>query len=47
MNTFQREILFAMNRTGKPMYGGTVSPQIIAKRRAADKIAKQSRKRNR
>lgn len=45
---FQMMILRALS--AKPMgevYGGTANPNKVAKRRAKNKVAKQSRKRNR
>jgi len=47
MNSYQREILFALTRLGKPVYEGTISKAIVLKRRARNKVAKQSRKINR
>lgn len=44
-NNYQRMILFALQR--KPMYLGTVPFHVKEKRRARDKVAKQSRKANR
>lgn len=40
-------ILFAMNRTDKPMYLGTVPSHVKARRRAANKMARRSRRVNR
>jgi len=37
----------SLNRTGKHVYGGTVSPKTIAHRRARGRMAKASRKANR
>lgn len=45
--SYQRDILIALNRTGKHIYGGTVSDVEIAKRRKAGRAAKQARKANR
>ncbi|HUX70851.1 MAG TPA: hypothetical protein VMV41_10105 [Cellulomonadaceae bacterium] len=42
---FQKRILFALQ--DRPLYGGTVPAHVIAKRRAAGKVAKASRKQNR
>lgn len=36
-----------MQRRGAPVYAGTVSPQVIAKRRARNKMARMSRRVNR
>lgn len=47
MNPFHREILFALNRLNKHIYGGTVSPKVKATRRAAGKVAHESRRINR
>jgi len=44
-NSYQLVMLQALQ--SKPMYLGTVSYVEIQRRRAANKIAKQSRKRNR
>lgn len=43
-NPFQTKILFGLNRTGKHIYGGTVSAAEKAKRRAAGKAARKARK---
>lgn len=37
----------SMARRGAPVYAGTVSPQVIAKRRARNKMARVSRRVNR
>lgn len=42
-NLFQRVILFALPRTGRHVYAGTVSPDEIAKRRAARKARRATR----
>lgn len=44
MIPFQRQILFALNRTGKHVYAGTVDPATIAKRRKANKAARAARR---
>lgn len=46
-NPYQRVILFALPRTGKHIYHGTVSAETKAKRRAANRVARASRRRNR
>lgn len=46
-NSYQLTILFALGRTGKHVYAGTVDPEVVAKRRAANKVARKQRKRNR
>ena len=43
---FQQAILGGLQQ-GKHVYGGTVPPATIAKRRAANKIARRSRRQNR
>jgi hypothetical protein len=40
-------ILGALNRMDKHIYEGTVDPNVVAKRRAANKVARQSRRANR
>lgn len=40
-------MLTALNHSGKHIYGGTVSPSVIAKRRAKNKAARVSRRINR
>ena len=40
-------LLVALNRTGKHIYEGTVPAAVKARRRAKDKVARASRKRNR
>lgn len=40
-------ILWALNKLGKPMYEGTVPRHVKARRRAASKAARISRRRNR
>jgi len=44
-SSYQMAILMAMQR--KPMYLGTVSHEEVAKRRAANKVARRSRRVNR
>jgi hypothetical protein len=46
-NTYQRTILVALNQTGRHIYGGTVPAHVKASRRAANKVARQSRRVNR
>lgn len=46
MPTTGRMIL-AMGELGKHVYGGTVPPHVIAKRRARNKAARKSRRINR
>jgi hypothetical protein len=43
----QRAILFALNNTGKHVYAGTVPAHVKARRRAANKVARVSRRINR
>jgi hypothetical protein len=45
--TYQREILFSMNRLGKHIYGGTVSYVEKERRRAKNRVARAQRKVNR
>jgi hypothetical protein len=44
---YQREVLFAMNRLGKQIYGGTVSDAEKQHRRAKNRVARAQRKVNR
>ena len=44
---YQFQILVGLNRTGKHIYGGTVPAAEIAKRRAKNKVARASRRKNR
>lgn len=44
---YQKAILFAMNRLRVPIYSGTVEPEEIARRRKANKVARNSRRKNR
>ncbi|NUP32907.1 MAG: hypothetical protein HOU01_14460 [Streptomycetaceae bacterium] len=46
-NNTQRGILIALNQTGKHIYAGTVDPKVVARRRAANKMARKSRRINR
>lgn len=46
-STASVRMLAALNGSGKHIYGGTVRPNVIAKRRAKSKRAKQSRRLNR
>jgi len=45
--SYQQAILVALMLTGKHVYEGTVSPSVIAKRRAKNKVARASRRANR
>lgn len=45
--TFQRKILAGLNNLNKHVYAGTVPDKTKAKRRAKNKVAKASRKKNR
>ncbi len=47
INTYQREILLAMRRLNKHVYEGTVSVKEKARRRAAGRVARDSRRHNR
>ncbi len=40
-------ILIGLNRTGRHMYGGTVPPAEVERRRAKNKAAKRARRMNR
>jgi hypothetical protein len=40
-------MLLALNRMDKPMYEGTVDYATIQKRRAKNKVARKSRRKNR
>jgi hypothetical protein len=44
---YASQILLAFNLLKLPMYQGTASPYKVARQRAKNKVAKQSRKRNR
>jgi hypothetical protein len=46
-NPYAVRLLMIMNLNGYPMYQGTANPNKVAKRRAKNRVAKQSRKRNR
>jgi len=37
-------LLLALNRSGKPIYGGTVPPEVVARRRAANRAARRARR---
>lgn len=39
--------LAALNRSGQHIYGGTVPAHVVARRRAANKVARASRRANR
>lgn len=43
-NAYQRVILFALNRTGRHVYAGTVSDAEKARRRKANKAARIARR---
>jgi hypothetical protein len=43
-NPYQRTILFALPATGRHIYAGTVSPEEVARRRAAGKRARIARR---
>lgn len=47
MTPYQREILFALNRLGKHVYEGTVPSKERKRRRAANRVARASRRNNR
>lgn len=47
LDVFQLAILKGLNKLGKHIYGGTVSEETIAKRRAKNKVARVSRRKNR
>jgi hypothetical protein len=40
-------MLLALNHSGKPIYAGTVPAAEVARRRAANKVARRSRRANR
>lgn len=40
-------ILVGLGAAGKHVYGGTVPPETVTKRRAANRVARKSRKVNR
>ena len=40
-------MLEALNRLGRHIYAGTVHPRTVARRRAANKLARASRRANR
>lgn len=40
-------MLLALNHSGKHIYGGTVAPAEVERRRAANKVARRSRRVNR
>lgn len=44
---YQKRILFALNTLHKHVYSGTVEPEEIARRRKANKVARNSRRKNR
>lgn len=47
LNDYQVNILFGLNRTGKQVYGGTVPEAEVKRRRKANKVARESRRKNR
>jgi hypothetical protein len=46
-NAYQLAILLGLNRTGKHIYGGTVPAAEKDRRRKANKVARESRRKNR
>ena len=46
-NEFQQLVFVGLNTLGKHVYQGTVSEAEVARRRAKNKVARQSRRRNR
>ena len=46
-NNYQLNILVALNRLGKHIYGGSVDPVEKARRRKANKVARVQRRKNR
>lgn len=42
-----QQMLGALNTRGVPLYAGTVTPKVKAKRRARNKMARMSRRANR
>jgi hypothetical protein len=42
---YERSLLFALGN--KPMYGGTVDPEVVRERRRRNKAARKARRRNR
>lgn len=40
-------ILMALNKTGRHIFAGTVDPAEITRRRKANKVARNSRRKNR
>lgn len=47
LNLYASLILWSLNKQHKPMYEGTVPTHVKARRRAKNRVAKQSRKANR
>jgi hypothetical protein len=45
--SYQLAILGGLNRTGRHIYGGTVAQHVVDRRRAANKVARASRRHNR
>lgn len=46
-STYQKAILMALSAPGRRIYEGTVPAKEKARRRAANKVARQSRRANR
>lgn len=46
-STYQTDMLYALQRPGKHVYAGTVPDDVKARRRAANKVARRSRRANR
>lgn len=44
MNLYQQALLVSLNRGAKHIYGGTVPPGEVAKRRRRDKAARIARR---
>jgi hypothetical protein len=47
MNLNSTAMLYALNWTGRHVYQGTVPAKVVARRRAANKVARASRRHNR
>jgi hypothetical protein len=47
MNDYGLNILLGLNRFGKHIYGGTVDPAVVTKRRSRNKTAGKQRQVNR
>lgn len=46
-STYSLSILLALGLKGKQVYAGTVTEKVKSRRRAANKVARQSRRKNR